>query len=193
MVGQKFYYIFFLILIPVLIHCSREVPISEEAHKKEKQGEKSEALYHYSRALEINPNYSFANKRVGFLLSESPESQAAAIFHLETARRESANDIEISLKLFDVYLLNGEMDRVQKLRGELTTGLDITTFQLIDDIYNCFRKKDDAKNIVKKFISLPEIEYGYLFYRSWGACFEFGGYPDKSKEVFLKYKNPGSW
>ena len=96
----KFKHLFFecillwLILIG-LTNCSREKQISQEAYKKEQAGKKAEALYDYTRALEINPDYAFANKRIGFILSESPESQDVAIHHLEMAKRESENDMEV--------------------------------------------------------------------------------------------------
>ena len=164
----KFKHLFFecillwLILIG-LTNCSREKQISQEAYKKEQAGKKAEALYDYTRALEINPDYAFANKRIGFILSESPESQDVAIHHLEMAKRESENDMEVTMKLVDSYILNREFAKLKKLRGELTVGLDLQTFQLLDDIYNCMLKKDEAKNTAKKIQISFEAQYAKLF------------------------------
>lgn len=190
----KFKHLFFECILLGLIligfaNCSREKQISQEAYKKEQAGKKAEALYDYTRALEINPDYAFANKRVGFILSESPESQDVAIHHLEIARRESDTDMEVTMKLFDSYILNREFTKLKKLRGELTVGLDIQTFQLLDDIYNCMLKKDEAKNTAKKMQISFEAQYAKLFYRSWAACYEIAELPDKAEEIKSKYRN----
>lgn len=177
-----------LILIG-LTNCSREKQISQEAYKKEQAGKKAEALYDYTRALEINPDYAFANKRIGFILSESPESQDVAIHHLEMAKRESENDMEVTMKLVDSYILNREFAKLKKLRGELTVGLDLQTFQLLDDIYNCMLKKDEAKNTAKKIQFSFEAQYAKLFYRSWAACYEIAEMPEKAEEIKSKYRN----
>ncbi len=182
-------YIAFMLLLLVFISCSREKQISQEAYKKEQAGKKAEALYEYTRALEINPDYAFANKRVGFILSESPESQDVAIHHLEIARKESETDMEVTMKLFDSYLLNGEFAKLKKLRGELSVGLDLQTFQLLDDIYNCMLKKDEAKNTAKKIQISFEAQYASLFYRSWAACYEIAEMPEKAEEIKSKYRN----
>lgn len=190
----KFKHLFFgcillwLILIG-LTNCSREKQISQEAYKKEQAGKKAEALYDYTRALEINPDYAFANKRIGFILSESPESQDVAIHHLEMAKRESENDMEVTMKLVDSYILNREFAKLKKLRGELTVGLDLQTFQLLDDIYNCMLKKDEAKNTAKKIQFSFEAQYAKLFYRSWAACYEIAEMPEKAEEIKSKYRN----
>ncbi len=182
-------YIAFTFFLLVFIDCSREKQISQEAYKKEQAGKKAEALYEYTRALEINPDYAFANKRVGFILSESPESQDVAIHHLEIARKESETDMEVTMKLFDSYLLNGEFAKLKKLRGELSVGLDLQTFQLLDDIYNCMLKKDEAKNTAKKIQISFEAQYANLFYRSWAACYEIAEMPEKAEEIKSKYRN----
>lgn len=178
-----------LIVLIAFLACSREKHISQEAYKKEQAGKKAEALFDYTRALEINPDYAFANKRVGFILSESPESQDVAIHHLEIARRESETDMEVTMKLFESYLLNGEFAKLKKLRGELSVGLDLQTFQLLDDIYNCMLKKDEAKNTAKKIQISFEAQYAKLFYRSWAACYEIAELPEKAEEIKSKYRN----
>lgn len=189
--NKQFYFSYIVILISILVFsgCSREKQISQAAYKKEQAGQKAEALYDYTLALEINPDYAFANKRVGFILSESPESQDVAIHHLEIARRESETDMEVTMKLFDSYLLNGEFLKLKKLRGELSVGLDLQTFQLLDDIYNCILRKEDAKIIAKKIQISFEAQYAKLFYRSWAACYEFAELPEKSEEIKSKYRN----
>ena len=189
--NKQFYFPYIVILISLLVFqgCSREKQISQEAYKKEQAGKKAEALYDYTLALEINPEYAFANKRVGFILSESPESQDVAIHHLEIARKESETDMEVTMKLFDSYLLNGEFLKLKKLRGELSVGLDLQTFQLLDDIYNCILKKEEAKTIAKKIQISFEAQYAKLFYRSWAACYEFAELPEKSEEIKSKYRN----
>ena len=184
-----FQYTFFGLFLIVFLNCSREKQISQEAYKKEQAGKKAEALYDYTRALEVNPDYAFANKRVGFILSESPESQDVAIHHLEIARRESETDMEVTMKLFDSYVLNREFAKLKKLRGELTVGLDLQTFQLLDDIYNCMLKKDEAKNTAKKIQISFEAQYAKLFYRSWAACYEIAELPEKAEEIKSKYRN----
>ncbi|HRG45248.1 MAG TPA: hypothetical protein PLX69_23670 [Leptospiraceae bacterium] len=184
-----FPYRLILIVLIVFLACSREKHISQEAYKKEQAGKKAEALFDYTRALEINPDYAFANKRVGFILSESPESQDVAIHHLEIARRESETDMEVTMKLFESYLLNGEFAKLKKLRGELSVGLDLQTFQLLDDIYNCMLKKDEAKNTAKKIQISFEAQYAKLFYRSWAACYEIAELPEKAEEIKSKYRN----
>lgn len=181
--------LFLFLIFLAFSNCSREKRISQEAYKKEQAGQKAEALYDYTRALEINPDYAFANKRVGFILSESPESQDVAIHHLEIAKRESETDMEVTMKLFDSYVLNSEFAKLKKLRGELSVGLDLQTFQLLDDIYNCMLKKDEAKNTAKKIQISFEAQYAKLFYRSWAACYEIADLPDKAEEIKSKYRN----
>lgn len=184
-----FPYFFILVFLFIFTNCSREKQISQDAYKKEQAGKKSEALYDYTRALEINPNYAFANKRVGFILSESPESQDVAIHHLEVAKKESESDIEIDLKLFDSYLLNAEFTKLKKLKGELSISLDLQTFQLLDDIYNCILKKEEAKNTAKKIQFSTDVPYAKLFYRSWAACYEFAEFPERAEEIKNRYRN----
>ncbi|MBK8397777.1 MAG: hypothetical protein IPL26_21390 [Leptospiraceae bacterium] len=182
-------YLFYGLLFLLFLNCSREKQISQEAYKKEQAGKKSEALFDYTRALEINPEYGFANKRVGFILSESPESQDVAIHHLEIAKKESETDMEVTMKLFDSYILNREFVKLKNLRGELSVGLDLQTFQLLDDIYNCMLKKDEAKNTAKKIQISFEAQYAKFFYRSWAACYEIAELPEKAEEIKSKYRN----
>lgn len=182
-------YILLSLLFLSLTACSREKQISQDAYKKEQSGKKSEALYDYTRALEINPNYAFANKRVGFILSESPESQDVAIQHLEIAHQETESDMEVTIKLFDSYVLNGEFDKLKNLRGDLIVGLDLQTFQLLDDIYSCMLKKDLAKNTAKKIQISFEAQYAKLFYRSWAACYEVAEQLEMAEEIKNKYRN----
>ncbi|HNA10332.1 MAG TPA: hypothetical protein PK930_25545, partial [Leptospiraceae bacterium] len=53
-----FSYFILTTLFFTFLSCSREKQISQDAYKKEQAGKKAEALYDYTRALEINPDYA---------------------------------------------------------------------------------------------------------------------------------------
>ncbi|HNA09267.1 MAG TPA: hypothetical protein PK930_20150, partial [Leptospiraceae bacterium] len=90
---------------------------------------------------------------------------------------------------FDSYLLNGEFSKLKKLRGELSVSLDLQTFQLLDDIYNCILKKEESKNTAKKIQISTDVPYAKHFYRSWAACYLFAELPEKSEEIKNRYRN----
>lgn len=169
-------------------NCNRELEISQKAYTKESKGLKSEALFEYSRALQLNSEYGFAHKRIGFILSESPESIGISIFHMEKARNEMPNDIELILRLFDAYSLTMQHDKFFKLLKESQLLLDETTYSNLENLHSCITKKEDAKNLMKKFSSLNELKLGQYYYRSMSSCLEILELSSKAYEITNKYK-----
>jgi tetratricopeptide (TPR) repeat protein len=169
--------------------CSREKSISEAAFKSERMGRLTEAVYGYKRALDINSEYGFANKRLGFILSESQDSLIPAIFYLEKARKTDMEDKEVGLKLIDLTLFLRDYPKAEKLRkemiGKTTTGFP----EYVTILSSCIRGDRDRKKIILQMEAISEMEEYKFIYRSISICYELANMHDKAIGIVTKYRN----
>lgn len=151
-------------------------------------GNKMEAMYDYFRALEINPKYALANKRMGFLLSTSQNSTVAAIRHLEIAYEQDPEDLETLLKLLDLLLFIQDFERYKEImeKDGLRIPQEIKIF--LENARNCLQNKENKKPFIDKLITLSPPENTYLFYRCVALCYEKGGYSDLAEKFIQQYK-----
>jgi tetratricopeptide (TPR) repeat protein len=184
----------FRILLPMLvmtlITCNREKSLSQEAFEKEIQGYNTEAILLYNQALSINPNYSFANSRLGYLLSESQLSIIPAIYHLEKAKIELHDDIKISLKLVDLRLFLSDFDKVRRIQKEISPNISLEASELILTITDCLSatQLNEKKKLIEKIDAMEFPTETSLFYRSLALCYETSGESVKAEEIVENYR-----
>ncbi len=182
----------FFPILPILlmgIYCSREKSISNLAYEKEKAGNLSEALYDYKRALSINPEYGFANKRVGFILSESQLSVIPAIHHLEIAHEQDPLDLDISLKLMDLTLFILDFEKFSKLFKDIKPLLTQETSLELETIYSCLAVKNTSKKMAEKLDTLEISSQASLYYRSLSLCYEMAERRETAEEIVNRFKS----
>ncbi|MCB1140670.1 MAG: hypothetical protein H7A24_08055 [Leptospiraceae bacterium] len=195
----SFFYNSFTIKLPILLlifllHCNREKAIAQLAFEKEVQGYYTEAIYHYNQALKINPNYSFANARLGFLLSESQLSIIPAIHHLEKARSDSQDDTKISLKLIDLTLFILDFENGRRLQKEIANKISPETSELITKIAECLEASTpkDKHKLMDEIDSMEFPPDTNMIYRSLALCYENGGESVKAEEIVTNYRRTAS-
>lgn len=168
--------------------CSREKSISKLAYEKEKAGNLSEAIYDYHRALNINSKYGFANKRLGFIFSESQFSVIPAIYHLEVAREEDPLDLEINLKLIDLTLFVQDFEKYSQYYKQIQAGLKPENILEIETIYGCLAGKNTSKKMAEKLNTLEFSKEIALYYRSLALCYDTAGEKEKAEQVVKQYR-----
>jgi tetratricopeptide (TPR) repeat protein len=171
------------------IYCSREKSISNLAYEKEKAGNLSEALYNYKRALSINPEYGFANKRVGLLLSESQLSVIPAIHHLEIARKQEPLDLDISLKLMDLTLFILDFEKFSKIFKDTKPLLTPETSLELETIYSCLSVRKSSKKMAEKLDTLEISSQASLYYRSLSLCYEMAERRETAEAIVNRFKS----
>lgn len=173
-----------LILSFFLISCGREKTLSEQAYQKEQRGDKAEALYEYSLALKVDPDYPFANKRIGILFSESTDSINLAIHHLKKARQGYPEDMELLLKLYDLYIQTGDLNSAKKHITDNRKYLETNSYNVLLDIYNCILNKDKANELASKYLINQSIgvEKKYI-YNSIAICLKNQGFAVNAEET----------
>lgn len=189
---SKFFILFSVLMSIFTAHCSPEKAISEKAYELEKKGLFAEAVYEYSRALDSNPEYGFANRRMGFILSESYKSMIPAIRHLEAARNTYQNDTELNLKLFDLTLFAEDYQKAEKLKKELSLSLSRESNDYIQQIFECRRNGDSQKKkLVSFFSGVPEPAEIKLIYRSAYLCMKKLEWKEKAAELSERFRLKG--
>ncbi len=193
---QRFqFFLLFSVLMPIVFtYCSPEKGISERAYELEKRGLFAEAVYEYSRALDSNPEYGFANRRMGFILSESYKSIVPAIRHLEAAKNTFQNDTELNLKLFDLTLFVEDYPKAEKLKKELQQSLSKESSDYIQQLFECRKNSDSQKKKLVSFFSgaaePPEIK---LIYRSVYLCMKNLEWKEKAAELSSRFRLKGQY
>lgn len=168
--------------------CSREKKITERGYQKEMAGDKIEAMYEYLRALEINPKYFLANKRMGFLLSVSQNSTVAAIRHLEIAYEQNPEDLETIVKLLDLVLFIQDFERYKEIMDKEGAKIPQEIKIFLENAKNCLQNKENKKPFIDKLITLSPPENTYLFYRCVALCYEKGGYSNLAEEFIQQHR-----
>jgi|JI10StandDraft_1071094.scaffolds.fasta_scaffold1020268_1 tetratricopeptide (TPR) repeat protein len=133
--------IFILCLIILLpISCNQEKQLVKEGLEDEKNGLYAQAIYRYELALQENPDYFEANKRIGILLGKNPESWGVAIWHLEKALRLQPKDSQVRIELALLYLSNEKWMDFEKLISYWNLNGDDSTYQAMVSLFQCETK-----------------------------------------------------
>jgi len=143
----------------------REEKYTLEGIRWEEKGEKTRALYQYELALRENPSYSEAQKRMGLLLAESPDSVATAIFYLEKYFESVKSEMRVNRELFRLYLSTGYEKEASMLLEELRFQGKESTAQFWEWNYLCHTKGPRPKDILQKLETSPEAQDPY--YAPW--------------------------
>ena len=148
---------FILPILLILTGCNFGSDI-QEAISLEKEGRYSEALYIYTGILAKNPEQPRANRQIGMILAKSSKSTGAAIAHLENAYAKMSNDRELRLKLFEMYLVSGNLDK----SGEIIKSPDPeqNTMNLLQSCFvsNSFQAEKAANTLKNTVITDKQLE-----------------------------------
>lgn len=163
--------------------------LEKNALELEKEGKKEEAFYYYTRILKINDSSFSANKKLGFILSESIDSLQVAISYLEKARHENSDDKEILAKLFDLYLILGETEKVKKMLYDARKSLSQDEATMITELMDCI-SEPGSKNAkqMKVFMEEKENLYFKIFPRPYLLCLQSQNLSDKALSLAKKRK-----
>ncbi|MCB1190056.1 MAG: hypothetical protein H7A23_12450 [Leptospiraceae bacterium] len=178
-------------IIFLLAFCSKDNKICEEAYKDELAGNKSKALYLYSTVLKGNPKHGFANRRTGFLLSESSDSIYVAIYHLEMAKKENPDDLEVATKLIDDYVLAGQLEKMRKMLNLEGEKFPPETLRFLENLYLCItdRKISNDSTVIKSILSYNNPNTENIIYRSKAKCLKRVGLDKEADNLQEKYTN----
>lgn len=177
------------ILVATIMSCSEEEKLSQEAFKEEKKGNESKALFLYSKALKINPDYEFANRRTGYILSESMDSIYVAIYHLEKAYKKQPSNIELGTKLIDTYLLVGQLEKTRKMLNEKGENFPSKTLKFLENMYRCMVKNKISieDSLVKSILAFNNPKNEFLIHKSKAKCLRKVGLEKEADSLFQKY------
>jgi len=179
----------FLVLFILIIGCSKEKEFTKKGYEKEQKGSYAEAFYDYQRALQENPNYGPANKRMGFLLSESQLSVVPAIVYLEKALKEDPQDLEVVLKLVDLSLVISDISRVNKLLSEYSSNIPQESLLFLETVKACLETEpESSQKILQKLKTLDVPENVKFYYRSVVICYQKNGLSDLAEDFVKKYR-----
>lgn len=179
----------FLVLFILIIGCSKEKEFTKKGYEKEQKGSYAEAFYDYQRALQENPNYGPANKRMGFLLSESQLSVVPAIVYLEKALKEDPQDLEVVLKLVDLSLVISDISRVNKLFSEYSSNIPQESLLFLETVKACLETEpESSQKILQKLKTLDVPENVKFYYRSVVICYQKNGLSDLAEDFVKKYR-----
>ncbi|MDX1957151.1 MAG: tetratricopeptide repeat protein [Leptospiraceae bacterium] len=176
----------FTVYVSFFISCTREDKLTSIGIELEKQGRLTEALFYYEKALAKNPDYGIANKRKGFILSNSEKSSIPAIFHLEKALKEENSSIPIKIKIIDLLLFDGNYSMIEKYTKDLSQRKDLLELVMITK--NCLEKEKDRKKAISELESKQEVDEIKYLYRSISLCFSLGGEETKGMSFAEKFK-----
>lgn len=177
-----------LLLLIGVFSCSREKKITEQGYQKELLGLHIEAMHDYLRALEINPRYHLANKRMGFLLSASQNSVLGAVQHLYTAYEENPEDLETLIKLLDLLLVIQDFEKYKEITEKNVDKIPQEVYIFLENAKKCLQDKENRKNFVEKIKTLTPPENTYLFYRCVTLCFEKAGLSEQAEDFTKRYR-----
>jgi tetratricopeptide (TPR) repeat protein len=177
-------------LLFIIINCTREKELSRLGFEKEQKGSIAEAIYDYQRALDSNPNYGFANKRMGFLLSESQFSIIPAISHLENALQSDPEDIEILIKLIDLYSMIGNYTKAKSLLIKKGEKIPAESMLFLESTRKCLESETpkEKEKAIEKLDTLDVPPDAHLYYRSVALCYEKGGRTASAENFVTQYR-----
>lgn len=147
----------------VFLHCNTDREDFRKAYALEESGEKIQAIYYYEVILRRNPRFYPAHKRMGFLLSESPQSHGVATFHLEKAWSGNNEDLETGIKLFFNYMIANRPEFARGIQEEIRSRRRENLNEFLEWILRCDASPKPIPLKPEVFSQLEEWEKKTLF------------------------------
>ncbi len=146
------------ILLP--IQCNDIQKNLELAYQDEVNGNTIRALYRYEVILKDDPQNATAHKKIGFILSQNPESRGVAIYHLETSLQIDPTDEDTRKELFLLYLASEHYEEARRLLAYWKIRENLEIYNDLESLLSCELGIGKA-NLLRKTVDesriLPEI------------------------------------